>query len=133
MTVATSAAPFARPKSVTCGSPSASISTFDGLRSRWITPSSCAYANASATAAAMRAASSGGSAPRSASRLFKVSPVDQLGHQVADAVAGLARAPQGDDARVVERRDAARLAPEALRIHGAAERPRARSIFTATG
>ena len=131
---ASSPARWATPKSVSFArSPRDAGSgtiTFCGLTSRWMTPRSCAWASASASASPIRRTSRSDSSS-AASSWRERAPLDELGDQVA--VRRLAaRVEQADrhDRVVVEPGDRARLALGALRPaaggddldrHGAAE------------
>ncbi len=71
----------AMPKSISFRTPSSRTITFSGLRSRWMTPASCACPSARASCWITSAASSGGKRrSRSAKHLQRLAP-DQLGDQ----------------------------------------------------
>ena len=65
---------FDRPKSPTLTRPSASRKQFDGLTSRWITPSLCASWSPSITSRILRTASPCGSGPSRSTRSLSVWP-----------------------------------------------------------
>lgn len=64
----------AMPKSMSLRTPSSRTMTFSGLRSRWMTPASCACASAAASSWMTMAASSGGSMGPSSRNVFSVWP-----------------------------------------------------------
>ena len=90
--------------------PSLPIITFCGLKSRWTTPAACAAARPrpAATNTSRICCQLRGSAR---SHWSIVSPVDEL-HRDEHAVAERARVVDGDDVRVREASDGARLAQQ---------------------
>ena len=79
-------AALAMPKSVTFTGPPRGTSTLAGFTSRCTRPARCAASSASATCLPMRMTSATGRPPRSSMRWRSVGPVDQLHHDVGDAV-----------------------------------------------
>ena len=102
---------LASPKSRTLTLPSGVTLTFAGFRSRWTMPFSWASSRASAICLAMASASSTGIAP-ALQPLGEVLSLDELEDE-EELPVRLLEPVDGGDARVVERREELRLAPEA--------------------
>ena len=94
--------------------------TFDGFTSRWMTPALCAAASARATSTQPARASARAARGRRPRTCRSGAPVDELHHDVEDAL-GLADVVDGDRVRMSERRR--RRAPRGR----GARRPRRRS------
>ncbi len=110
------------PKSVIFAPPSSPIRMFCGLTSRWTISRSCAAPSARAISIAYASASGSSSRPSRRISVLERLAFDVLEHDVRRpaAVLGglLAGVDDGDDVRVVELRDGARLAAEALELVG---------------
>ena len=108
---------FAIPKSVSLAKsvPSrGTSSTFSGLRSRWMTPSSCARPSAEAICSATRIARTSSKGPRPERRLERLA-LDVFHHEKHQA-AVFAEVGDLDDVRVVDPVDGARLAKKPLPV-----------------
>ena len=103
------------PKSVTLRVPVAGTSTFCGLTSRCTSPFACAKASARAVWSASSIASRTGSGAAPLDQLLQVLAVDELEDDELAPVL-LAAVDHGDDVRVGELRDRARLVAEALDV-----------------
>ena len=100
--VSISASRRAMPKSASCA-PSAPSSTFAGLRSRWTTPRSCAWASAANSAPNTAAVSAGGSGPRRDARA-QIAALDQRHREPRRAVLRAVRQ-HAHDRRMLEARE----------------------------
>ena len=111
------------PKSVTFAAPSSSTRTFCGLTSRWTIWLACAAPSARAISIAYAIASDTGSRPLRRMRSLSVSPSTYSKtmygrRKPSSSDVLLAGVDDADDVRVVELRDRARLAAEALELVG---------------